>query len=124
MPSENLTVAKFLNILAWVVLGLGLAAVAVSFFFLNRFTWNTVIPLVGAAGGVILAFIVLGVLARILRTVTYHYSMAWEQFEQISGDIDMLDGEKDNTNQKCRFCGAVLTPGQAECPQCGKPPQK
>lgn len=120
MPSENLIIARILNVLSWVVLGVGAVLVALAFCFLPEYSLERILPPVAGGCAVVLGFIVLNVLARILRTVTYLYSMTWEQLAQISDDIDMLDGEKDNLDQSCPYCGAANDPGSAACRQCGK----
>lgn len=122
MPSENLTVAKILTILAWVVLGLGLIGVIAVFLLNPTFTMATLLPLILSLVAVLVFFVTLNVLARILRTVTYLYQLSWEQFKELGEDIDELDGKLDGTDgAQCPYCGALVVPDSTVCTRCGKP---
>lgn len=122
MPSENLSVAKVLSVLAWIVLGVGVVGIALVFFLTPTFTAATIISLIIGLFGVLIAFVTLNVLARILKTVTYLYQLSWEQFKELGDNIDELDGKYDGTDgAQCPFCGALIDP-QADgvCKRCGK----
>lgn len=121
MPSENLIVAKILSVVSWIVLGLGLVGIAVSLWFLPVLAWETVLPLIIALLCVLVAFVVLNVLARTLRTLTYLYQLSWEQFQELGNDIDELDGVNDgNVKPLCPSCGAMLPEDAEACARCGK----
>jgi hypothetical protein len=122
VPSENLTVARILNILAWVVLVLGGICAATALFLTPAFTLQTVLLLILALAGLLIAFVSLNVLARILKTVTYLYQLSWEQFKELGDDIDLLDGSFDGSDgPQCGYCGALIQKGMEKCPRCGKP---
>ena len=122
MPSENLNVAKLLNILAWIVLGVGVVGATLSLCFLPAYHWSTVLPPVITIFAVLVVFVVLNVLARVLRTVTYLYQLAWEQFAELGNDIDELDGKNDgNVGPQCPYCGALIQEGETVCSRCHKP---
>ena len=122
MPSENLSVARVLNVLAWAVLILGIAGIAVVLFVTPAFTVEFLALLILAAAGLLISFVALNVLARILKTVTYLYQLSWEQFQEIGEDIDLLDGTFDSSDGlQCAYCGALLQGDAQVCPRCGKP---
>lgn len=125
MPSENLTVAKALSILSWIILGGGTAGIALVLCFLPDYHWNSLLPSVIAFFAVLTVFVILNVLARILRTVTYLYQLAWEQFAELGNDIDELDGTLDGDDgPQCPYCGALIQEGESVCRRCGKPLEK
>ncbi len=121
MPSENLTVAKVLNILAWVILCVGFAAIIMVFFFIPMTFWARAAFLIFSICTVLTTFSIMSVLARILKTVTWHYQLSWEQFEELADDIDELDGKNDGDDgPQCAYCGALLEGAADVCPRCGK----
>lgn len=121
MPSENLIVAKIVSVLSWIVLGLGVVGIAVFLWFQPIYNWNSAIPYAIALGCVLFVFVVLHLLARILRTLTYLYQLSWEQFQELGNDIDELDGVNDgNVKPLCPACGAILPENAETCARCGK----
>jgi len=121
MLSENLSAAKILSVLAWVVLGLGVAGIGVIFVLTPAFSAQMIAALLLGLFGVAAVSLTLQALARVLKTVTYLYQLTWEQFKEMGDDIDQLDGSFDGSDgPQCPYCGALVHSGEEKCRQCGK----